>query len=100
MSQRSRISGWFPANELNSVSNYVNLGDDIPIETEFKAGKELIISFQRWLLRRTTVAVLLVLRQLDEHLDLDLGLDNHQFEYHQFWSQSRNQSQSRSRSQS
>lgn len=43
MSRHGRINGWFPANKLNSVSNHVNLGDDIPIEPEFKAGKEVIV---------------------------------------------------------
>ena len=45
MSQHSRISGRFPADELNSVGNYVNLSDDIPMEPEFKAGKEVIVPF-------------------------------------------------------
>jgi hypothetical protein len=45
MSQHSRISGRFPADELNSVGNHVNLGNDIPMEPEFKAGKEVIVPF-------------------------------------------------------
>jgi hypothetical protein len=45
MSQHGRIGGRFPADELNSVSNHVNLGDNIPMEPEFKAGKEVIVPF-------------------------------------------------------
>jgi hypothetical protein len=45
MSRHSRIGGRFPADELNSVSNHVDLGDDMPMEPEFKAGKEVIVPF-------------------------------------------------------
>ena len=45
MSQHSRIGGRFPADELNSVSNHVNIGDDILMEPEYKAGKEVIVPF-------------------------------------------------------
>ena len=45
MSQHSRISSRFPANKLNSIGNYMNLGDDILMEPEFKAGKEVIVPF-------------------------------------------------------
>jgi hypothetical protein len=45
MSQHGRISSRFPADELNSVGNHVNLGNDIPMEPEFKAGKEVIVPF-------------------------------------------------------
>jgi hypothetical protein len=45
MSRHSRIGGRFPANKLNFVSNHMNLGEDILIEPEYKAGKEVIVPF-------------------------------------------------------
>jgi hypothetical protein len=45
MSQHGRIRGWFPVDELNSVSNHVNLGKDILIEPKYKASKEVIVPF-------------------------------------------------------
>jgi hypothetical protein len=45
MSRHGRIGSRFPANELNFVSNRMNLGDDILIEPEFKASKEVIVPF-------------------------------------------------------
>jgi len=45
MSQHGRISGRFLANKLNSVSSHVNLGNNIPLEPEYKASKEVIVPF-------------------------------------------------------
>ena len=45
MSQHGRIGGRFPANELNSVSSHVNIGNNILLEPEYKAGKEVIVPF-------------------------------------------------------
>jgi hypothetical protein len=43
MLQHSRISSRFLANKLNSVNSHMNLDSDIPLELEYKAGKEVIV---------------------------------------------------------
>jgi hypothetical protein len=45
MSQHGRIGGRFPVDKLNSVSSHVNLGNNILLEPEYKAGKEVIVPF-------------------------------------------------------
>ena len=47
MSQHGRISGRFPANDLNEVDSQLieTLGGSIPMEPEYKAGKEVVIPF-------------------------------------------------------
>jgi hypothetical protein len=45
VSQHGRIGSRFLANKLNSVSSYVNLGNNIPLEPEYKASKEVIVPF-------------------------------------------------------
>jgi hypothetical protein len=49
MSWYRRISGRYPADDLNEVNEQLieTLGGDIPIEPEYRAGKEVIVPFSR-----------------------------------------------------
>jgi hypothetical protein len=49
MSQHSRISSWWPAEELNKVGNDLIelLGGNILMEAEYKAGKEVQIQLTK-----------------------------------------------------
>ena len=49
MSQHGRISGQWPAKELNKVSDDLVelLGSNIPMEAEYKAGKEVQIQLTK-----------------------------------------------------
>ena len=43
MSQHGRVSGWWPTEELNKVGDELIdlLGGNIPMEAEYKGGKEV-----------------------------------------------------------